>query len=272
MIYDLHSHSDRSDGDLAPAELLGRARLQGVGALAVTDHDTVAAYRALPREPEGITLIPGIELSTTWKSLTVHVLGLNIDPDSDAMATATRLQTEARMRRAEQIGARLARQGIEGAFEGALALAGGGFIGRPHFARHLVETGRVATMADAFDRYLGAGRAGDVRDHWAELPRVIAWIRDAGGIAVLAHPLKYKLTRTRLKRLLGDFMAAGGEGMEVVSGRQPEYRTRDLGRLCAAMGLLASLGSDFHRPGMPWAELGATGPLPSAVAPVWDRF
>jgi predicted metal-dependent phosphoesterase TrpH len=188
------------------------------------------------------------------------------------MQAGVRFQSDARRERAQRIGENLARKGIADAFTGAAALARGGYIGRPHFARYLVDIGRADSIGAAFRKYVGDGKAGDVRQHWAELKQVVQWIRDANGIAVLAHPLKYKLTRTRLKRLLTDFMAAGGEGMEVASGQQNPQQTAGMAQVCEQMNLLASCGSDFHAPDLRWAELGAFAPLPARLTPVWERF
>jgi len=257
---------------LTPRQLIQRAVEKGVDALAITDHDTLDAYRQIPLIQDDIKLVPGIELSTQWQTTGIHVLGLNIDLDSEAINTAALSQSGARLERARRIGERLEKKGIKDAFEGARKLTKGGYVGRPHFARYLIDIGKVDSMNAAFRKYMGDGKAGDVRQHWAELPQVIQWIRDANGIAVLAHPLKYKLTRTRLKRLLDSFIRAGGQGMEVVSGRQLPHQTSDMARLCEQVKLLASCGSDFHMPGKPWAELGAIAPLPGNVVPVWDRF
>lgn len=271
-IFDLHSHTTYSDGVLTPRQLILRAVEKGVGALAITDHDTLDAYRQVPLIQNDIVLIPGIELSTQWQTSGIHVLGLNIDLDSEAINTAALSQSRARLERAGRIGERLEKKGIKDAFDGAMKLSTGGYIGRPHFAQYLINIGKVDSMNAAFKKYMGDGKAGDVRQHWAELSQVIQWIRDANGIAVLAHPLKYKLTRTRLKRLLDSFIQAGGQGMEVISGRQLPQQTRDMARLCEQMKLLASCGSDFHMPDKPWAELGAFAPLPGNVVPVWDQF
>ncbi len=272
MIFDLHSHTSHSDGSLITDDLLERAAANNVAVLAITDHDTVEAHLCSPGKHHAVTLLAGVEFSTQWENTGIHVLGLNIDPASEAMTHATRLQSEARYQRAEQISANLKKLGIENALQGARQHAPGHYLGRPHFARYLVESGRSHDMAAAFKKYLGAGKAGDVRQHWAELPTIVEWIRAANGIAVLAHPLKYKLTRTRLKRLLSAFKQAGGEGMEVVSGQQTTQQTADMARLCELNGMLASCGSDFHMPGKPWAELGAFTPLPDYLTPVWERF
>jgi len=272
MIYDLHSHTLHSDGVLTPGELVSRAVEKGVDVLAITDHDNTEAYADKALLSDTLRLIPGIELSTQWQSVGIHVLGLNTDPSCDAMVEAATVQGDSRLKRARRIAENLARKGIENTFEGAMKLSHGRYIGRPHFARHLIETGRVDSMHTAFKKYLGDGKAGDVKKQWADMPRVIEWIRAAGGVAVLAHPLKYKLTRTRLKRLLDAFIEAGGQGMEVVSGQQTAQQTRDMAQLCEQKHLLASCGSDFHVPGKPWSELGMFTPLPGGLVPVWDRF
>jgi len=272
MVFDLHSHTLHSDGVLSRHELVARAVEKGVDVLAITDHDNTEAYAGESDLPASLTLVPGIELSTQWQSVGIHVLGLNTDPHCDAMRQAAKVQGDSRLKRAAKIAENLARKGIEGTLEGAMKLSHGRYIGRPHFARHLVDAGRVDSMHTAFRKYLGDGKAGDVKKQWAELPRIIEWIRAAGGIAVLAHPLKYKLTRTRLKRLLDAFIAAGGQGMEVVSGQQTVQHTNDMAQLCAQKNLLASCGSDFHAPGLPWSELGRFSPLPAGLMPVWERF
>ncbi len=272
MIFDLHSHTLCSDGSLAPPALIARAIDSGVDVLAITDHDTLDAYEGLSLAQGRLQLVAGIEFSTQWQSTGIHVLGLNVDLDSDAVQAGVRYQTEARRARARRIGEILGKMGIPDAFAGAAALAQGDYIGRPHFARYLVNSGKARSIEDAFRKFVGDGKAGDVKQHWADLPQVVQWIRDAGGIAVLAHPLKYKLTRTKLKRLLADFVHVGGQGLEVVSGQQNPQQTAGMGQLCEQLNLLASCGSDFHAPDTRWAELGAFAPLPARVTPVWERF
>ena len=272
MIFDLHSHTTLSDGALTPGELVSRAVEKSVDVLAITDHDTIDAYQNLPDRHKSLRLIAGIEFSTQWENTGIHVLGLNIDPCSDAIKVAAKIQTEARIDRARVIGEKLEKHGIEDAFAGASQLAIGSYIGRPHFAQYIVNIGKTGDMQAAFKKYLGAGKTGDVRQYWANLRQVIQWVRDANGIAVLAHPLKYKLTNSKLKRLLDSFIQAGGQGIEVVSGRQLPQQTEYVSRLCEQKNLLASCGSDFHRPGKHWADLGSFPGLPGNVTPVWDRF
>ena len=273
MIHDLHMHTTSSDGSLSPDRLIAYSREHGVDVMSITDHDSTAAYRAIRTElPAGLTLVPGIELSTTWMDRGIHILGLNIDIDSEEMTAGVAFQATARERRAVRIAARLERSGIDNPLAAVRTLAGDAAIGRPHFAQHLVEIGAVRNVRTAFRKYLGAGRPGDVRQEWASMPEVIGWIRASGGLAVLAHPAKYGMTNTKLRALLDDFVAAGGAGIEVVSGRQDPATTRRIAELAADFGLAASIGSDFHTPDQPWSRPGGFSPLPDGLEPVWERW
>ncbi len=274
MIFDLHSHSNRSDGILSPGALMSRAKAQGVDVIALTDHDTLAglAEARQAADAEGIVLVPGIELSCHWGRIGVHILGLGVDPNDTTLLDALDEQRQARLARAEAIGEKLARLGFPGAMAGARALAGEAMVGRPHFARYLVEQGAVRNIQAAFKKYLGTGKPADVKHPWPAMETAIGWIHQARGQAVLAHPLKYELTRTRMCALIGDFAALGGDAMEVISGQQPASATADLARIAAANGLLASCGSDFHVPDQPWQELGRFEALPPTSEPVWRRL
>ena len=272
MSIDLHCHTLASDGTLHPADLAARATANGVTVLSITDHDTVAAYDAeFPHCPT-LTIIPGIEFSVAWRNRTVHVLGLAVDPRSDTLREGIRQQQDARFDRARRIAERLRRIGIDDALAGATRTAAGAPPGRVHFARHLVETGRAASLRHAFRKYLGDGKIGDVASAWADADTVIGWIHDASGIATLAHPARYRLTATRLKALVGDFVDAGGDALEVICGKQDLDVTHRLERLCLDHDLLASCGSDFHQPDRPWAEIGRFPSLPRTLTPVWHRW
>ncbi|MGS2722353.1 PHP domain-containing protein [Porticoccus sp. GXU_MW_L64] len=262
MKFDLHCHSTASDGSLTPAELVQRAHRNGVTHLAITDHDTVAAYRQIDYKSCPLTLIPGIEISTTWNKRAVHIVGLGIDIDSASITEAVEQQSAARQQRAQQIAAKLQRCGLNCPLEEVKKIANNGQLGRPHFARYLVASGQVKDNQQVFKKYLGDGKPGDVKQHWATMAQAIQWIVDAGGTAVLAHPLKYKLTRTKLLSLIEDFKTLGGQAMEVVSGKQIPQDSRRMADICQQAGLLASCGSDFHHPDTHWAELGQQSPLP----------
>ncbi|PCO06383.1 PHP domain-containing protein [Microbulbifer flavimaris] len=280
-LVDLHCHSSASDGILSPAQLVSRAKSCGVTLLALTDHDTVAGIgeARAAAAGTGVTLLPGIEFSSRWGKQLVHVVGLGVDTESPILRQAIAARDALRAERAERIAERLEKRGFTGALEGARRLAGAGVLGRPHFARWLVEAGHVQDTARAFKRYLGAGKCGDVTVEWPQLEQTVGEIHGAGGCAVLAHPLKYGMTRTRLLRLMTEFRSAAGDAVEVVCGRQNPVQTREVTRLVAdaaqatsgAGTLLCSVGSDFHQPGQPWRELGCAQ-LPADVEPVWNLW
>lgn len=272
MRIDLHTHTRASDGALHPAELLDRAAANGASHLAITDHDTLQGYADLDLVPDGLTLISGIEWSTTWRKRGIHVLGLNIDRGHPGLLRLVEQQSLARQDRAELIAQRLENQGLEIDLARVTAIADGGQIGRPHFARYLVETDQVRDPADAFKRYLGRGKAGDVKAGWAGLETIIETTRAAGGQAVLAHPDSYGFTATKLRELLADFRHLGGAGMEVISGRQTDQVTDYLARLSRRFGLLASVGSDFHTPSEYGADVGFDAELPYRCQPVWEGW
>ena len=272
MNIDFHCHTTESDGRLTVMELLSLAEERAVDMLSITDHDTLDAYRQIDTQNHNLRIITGIELSSQWNKRGIHIVGLNVDSESASMIEAVTQHSAARRQRAEIIAEKLAKLGFSDCLEGARDCATGGEIGRPHFAQHLVNIGAVSSIDQAFKRYLGSGKAGDIKDQWADPETVIGWIRDAGGAAVLAHPTKYKLTRTKLIELLADFQEAGGEGLEVISGAQIPSVTRELARLCRDTGLEASAGSDFHSPNQNWAALGKVAPLPDNCKPIWQRW
>ncbi len=273
MYPDLHTHTCLSDGALSPAQLIERAIENDVKHLSITDHDTTAAYRELPDySAHDLIITPGIELSTRWMKIGIHIIGLNIDPDHETLLSGIEFQQRARKVRAKRIAERLEKCGIRDSLPHAVRNAGNGCIGRPHFAKFLVDHGHCKDFAAAFKKYLGSGKPGDVRDVWPPIEEVIGWIRAAGGIAVLAHPCRYKLTATKLRELVRDFCDAGGEAIEVVSGSQRPEVTTQLADLANSHGMSASCGSDFHDPKHRWSDLGRFAPLPSSAKPVWEQW
>jgi len=251
MIVDFHTHSHASDGALAPLMLIKQAIAAGVSQFAITDHDTIAGYceakACQSGHPAGFRLISGVEMSCQWANTTIHVVGLDINTEHDSLQQGLARLGEARQERAKIIARKLEKAGMPGALEGALAEAGSSQVGRPHFANWMLAQGHVQDIRKAFDKYLGAGKMGDVKACWPELEEVVQWITGSGGTAILAHPLKYRFTRTKLRRLLTAFVQAGGSVLEVYSGRQMPDQTVDLCKLAADFDLLASAGSDFHR-------------------------
>ena len=274
MIVDFHTHSLASDGALTPLELVRRAKAAGVRQFALTDHDTTAGYLSVRHtsEADEVGLISGVELSCLWATTTVHVVGLNFDADASQIIAVVEQLTQAREERAQKIAMRLAGVGIDGALEGAKAVANESQIGRPHFATWMVEAGAVNSVTEAFDKYLGARKIGDVKMFWPPLSDVVQAITQAGGVAILAHPLKYRLTGMKLRALINDFKAAGGGAIEVLNGRQPETDLKRLSQLAEGNGLMCSVGSDFHRDFEYGPKLGIdVGRLPDGVY-VWDAL
>ncbi|MGZ8192818.1 MAG: PHP domain-containing protein [Methylobacter sp.] len=271
-IYDLHCHSTASDGALSPTELVKRAHQQGVTALALTDHDTTAGLAEAKdcSINAGIKLIFGIELSTNWHDQCFHIVGLGIDPAYPPLAEATHNLQKTRLERAEKVSHKLEKKNIHGAFEAVVKAAGDGMITRTHFADFLLSQNHVSTRQEAFDRYLAKGKPAYVPTPWADLEQGIHWITEAGGVAVLAHPLRYKLTANWMKRLLTAFKDAGGQGIEVVTGRIGPDEIDLAADYARRFDLAGSTGSDFHSPDNEWVELGRLAPLPSNIKPVWE--
>ena len=271
MNIDLHTHSNMSDGSLSPDALVLRAQQQGVEVLSITDHDTLGAYSALKKT--SVRLIPGVEFSTVWQGIGIHIVGLNVLPESQAMTEATSFQTDARRVRARSIADRLVTLGAPDSISRLVADTPPNVsIGRPHFAAHLVESGFVRNLRSAYKKYLGAGKPGDLNTLWSQPAQIIQWIHEAEGLAVLAHPTKYKLTMTKLKRLLQEFKELGGDAMEVISGRQDQQTIDSMAELSKRYHLPASVGSDFHTPGQNWNELGNFPALPRLCEAVWQKF
>jgi predicted metal-dependent phosphoesterase TrpH len=272
---DLHCHSRLSDGVLAPAELVSRAHANGVDFLALTDHDELGGLaEARARAAElGMGFIDGVEISVTWGGTTVHIVGLQIDPDNRVLQEGLASVRAGRTQRAEKMAAQLSAAGIEGSLEGAQRYAeNSAIIGRTHFARYLVESGRAADVKDVFQRFLIKGKPGYVPHQWAELGDAIAWIHAAGGVAVVAHPGRYKLSPDELRQLLTEFRELGGDGIEVITGSHTPAQYEQFATLSREFDLLASRGSDFHGPGESRVELGKLPDLPAYLKPVWHDW
>jgi len=272
---DLHSHSTVSDGTLAPGDLVRRAAEQGVELFALTDHDEIGgiAEAAACAEAIGLAFVPGVEISVTWAGRTVHVVGLGIDPQDSALRAGLATVRSGRTGRARQMGEQLARVGIDGAFEGALRHVGNPeLVSRTHFARFLVERGVCRDTREVFGRFLVEGRPGYVPHRWAQLADAVRWIVDAGGVAVIAHPGRYRLGDEALWALAAEFHALGGRGLEVVTSNHDAAETQRFAAMAREFGFAASRGSDFHAPGESQVDLGRVVALPSRLTPVWEGF
>jgi len=270
---DLHCHTTASDGDLSPTEIVERAIKNGVDVLAITDHDNIDGYLEAKKTAvsDRIKLITGIEFSAVWGGVNIHIVGLDFDPQ--CLQLPIERQKTAREARALEIAKRLERQGVKNALAGAQHFATNSRVmGRPQFAKYLVAKGYFKTEKDAFNKWLGDGKIGDVKTNWPDIQTVVKDVTNAGGHAVLAHPHHYKLTNHKLGKLLTDFKQCGGAAMEVcASGITPD-KTKYFAMLCEKYDLMASRGSDFHTPANVYTELGRVAALPNSVTPIWQMF
>ncbi|NUW67057.1 RNase RNM [Vibrio coralliilyticus] len=275
MRIDLHSHTTASDGRLPANELIDRALGFDIDVLAITDHDTVdgleIAHQYVQDNQLSIKIINGIEISTVWQNKDIHIVGLNIDPQSTELAQLIEQQKKHREGRAEMIAHRLSKATREGVLEEVQAIAGDAPITRAHFAKWLVDNGYAKTMQQVFKKYLTRNNSGYVPPSWCSMADAVNAIHSAGGQAVLAHPGRYDLTAKWIKRLLAAFVEAGGDAMEVAQPQQGQQERRNLADYAIQYKLLASQGSDFHYPS-PWMELGRNLWLPSGVEPVWKDW
>ena len=272
---DLHCHSNVSDGVLAPAAVAEYARKAGVDVWALTDHDEVggtAAARAAARE-QGMQFVAGVEISITWANETVHIVGLQIDESNAGLAAGLANTRAGRDNRGREIANQLAAAGIHGAYEGALTYVGNpDLMSRTHFARYLVEIGACANIPDVFKKYLSEGKPGYVPHRWATLAEAVGWIRGAGGIAVIAHPGRYRFSQLAQGQLFDEFKQLGGAAIEVVTGSHTPDQYPVYAQLANSYGFLASRGTDFHAPGESRIDFAALPPLPGNVKPVWHDW
>ncbi len=274
-LVDLHTHSTCSDGSLPPADLVARAAAAGIGVLALTDHDTTAGLAEAGGAADrlGVTLVPGVEVSAAWRHQSIHILGLWIDPSSQPLRELLRAQTERRRARMRKICAALTRSGLPGGELLSAVEANPGVPTRSHLAAALVAGGHVQRAEDAFRRYLGHGKRAHVAAGWPPIDEAVAAIREAGGVASIAHPARYSLSSGARSRLVADFAAAGGAALEIVTGANGAQHAAANAALAMRFGLRGSLGSDFHDPQLIWNPLGRLAKLPHGIDPLWrDRI
>ena len=270
---DLHCHSVVSDGTLTPELLAERARKGGVELWALTDHDEVGGQRraAAAAREHGMSYLTGTEISVTFAGETVHIVGLGFDPNDAALSQGLRDTRGGRAQRAQEMAQGLAQVGISGAYEGALQFVGNpDLISRTHFARFLVETGVCKDTNEVFRKYLTEGKPGFVPHRWASLKNAITWITAAGGVAVIAHPARYKFTPNEEYALFTEFKAHGGRAVEVVTGSHSAQEALKYADMAKEFSLAASRGSDFHSPDESHTDLGTLPYLPGGLIPVWE--
>jgi predicted metal-dependent phosphoesterase TrpH len=275
MNVDLHCHSNVSDGVLPPAKVAKVAREAGVDVWALTDHDEVGgipAARAAAAE-QGMRFVTGVEISITWANETVHIVGLQIDENNAALVQGLEATRSGRDNRGREIAAQLAKAGIPDAYEGALKyVSNPNLMSRTHFARYIVEIGACRNTSEVFKKYLCEGKPGYVEHRWASLEQSVQWIRGAGGIAVIAHPGRYKFSDTAQGVLFDQFKQLGGAAIEVVTGSHTPDQYPEYARLANGYGFLASRGTDFHAPGEARVDFKLLPPLPGNVTPVWHDW
>tara|TARA_R110000803_G_scaffold95443_2_gene163518 strand:- start:7173 stop:8066 length:894 start_codon:yes stop_codon:yes gene_type:complete len=272
---DLHSHTNCSDGALTPQELIERAVNFQIDVLAITDHDTVSglvsAKQTILEKNIPLTLIDGIEISTQWQGFEIHIVGLNIAPEHQALTTLILQQQQRREDRATAMGVKLAKCGFDDVYTDAKAMAGEGSITRAHFARVLLQRGVVSKMQAAFDKYIGKGQRAYVNPNWCSIEDAVAAIHAAGGVAVMAHPIRYDLSTKWLRRLIVDFKAAQGDGLEVVLPQMNKEQRKLMLSFCLEYNLHASMGSDFHQPSR-WSDLGRNLVMPEQANAIWQLW
>ena len=272
---DLHCHSVVSDGTLTPEQLAERAYANGVRLWALTDHDELGGQERARAAANslGMDYLSGVEISVTWMGQTIHIVGLGIDAAHAGILEGLRRTREGRGLRARQMAEQLLKAGIPGAYEGALHFAGNHeLISRTHFARFLVEQGICKDTDQVFKRYLVEDKPGYVPHLWATLDDAVAWIKGAGGAAVIAHPGRYKLSAMQMDELYKRFKEIGGMAIEVITGSHSPNQYQTYGKIAQHYGFLASRGSDFHDPEESYIDLGTLPHLPDHLTPVWSLF
>jgi len=272
---DLHCHSVVSDGTLTPEELAQRAHANGVKLWSLTDHDELGGQERAKEAAAALNMnyLAGVEISVTWLGQTIHIVGLGIDPQDFGILDGLKRTREGRGDRAKQMAEQLLKVGIPGAYEGALHYAGNhDLISRTHFARFLVEQGVCKDTEQVFKNYLVEDKPGYVPHCWANLDEAIGWIKSAGGVAVIAHPGRYKLNLMQRDQLFEYFKDHGGLGLEVITGSHSPDQYQEYGKIAKQYGFLASRGSDFHDPSESHIDLGNLPLLPEHLTPVWSMF
>ncbi len=271
---DLHCHSTISDGLYPPEALVAHAHKQGVKVLALTDHDDISGLSIARCEAEqlGMQFIDGVEISVTWKKRTLHIVGLKVDPNNAALKAVLAKVKQSRLERAKLMAEGLDKVGITGSFEGVQAIAGNSIITRTHFARFLVKNGHVRNNKAVFKKYLVKGKPGFIDQQWMSLEEAVTLIKDSGGTAVIAHPGRYGLGMVNMHLLMHEFKSYGGEAIEVVTGSHTPSQYDQFAKIAHRFSLKASLGSDFHGPGISYMEMGCITELPAECVPVWNDW
>lgn len=276
MIFDFHCHSTASDGALSPEQLMSRAARNGARHVALTDHDQLAGLASARQTAEqlGMRFVDGVEISVSWRGMSVHIVGLNFDVSNSALQQGLAKNASGRAERAVVIGQQLEEIGVKNALERALIEANGrmDLLARTHFARVMVADKKAISVRHVFQNYLVEGKPGFVQHQWAELAQALAWIQGAGGIAVLAHPGRYPHDVDSERDLIREFVDLGGQAIEVVTGSHSKQQFKHYAQICHELNLHASCGSDFHGKGESKMDIGRAPSLPEGLRPVWQLW
>ena len=273
-VYDLHTHTTASDGELSPKALVIKAKSSGIDVLAITDHDSTEGITEADNEAskQNIKMLPGIELSASWMDKNFHIVGLGIDPDNRKLQASLKETEELRERRAIKIGKKLEKIGVTKAYFEAKELAGINTLTRSHFARVLINQGFAEDSREVFKKYLVHNKPGFVKTNWIEMASGIELIKDSGGEAILAHPLRYNITASWLRRFLTAFKKSGGIGIEVVTGSSNADEINTAAAYARRFELSGSAGSDYHGYDNTWVKLGQLAAMPGSITPVWEKW
>lgn len=273
-IVDLHSHSNVSDGILNPEELITYASKKKVNMIALTDHDDIAGLELAENKAKefGIQFINGVEISVTWRSRTIHMLGLNFDRNNKDLIEGLKNIRDGRNDRAKKIAHGLALVGIPDALKGAKAYSNHEVIGRIHFAHHLVAEGYANNIKSVFNKFMTKGKPGYVDHNWAPIDNAVKWIKNAGGMAVIAHPGRYDMGKKLYPQFFQEFKELGGSGIEIISGSQSMSQVDYFADYAEQYDFFGSIGSDFHGHGVSHRDLGPLHSLPNKVKPIWEQF
>ena len=270
---DLHCHSTASDGELSPTDLLALAHERNIKTLALTDHDSIQglASAQIAADTHGIRLLNGVEISVSWENQVIHILGLGFDKDNTCLQQGLAQQQQARRERGQRIGRKLEQYGVKDAYKATCAYAGSDLLSRTHFAHLLVARGYAPHTRQVFKHFLVRGKPGYVGNNWIDLNTALNWIRSASGFSIIAHPARYRLSRSKLRRLFAEFKDLGGTGLEVVSGSHQRDEILQMSHFSQHYGFYATAGSDYHGPKHTWLKLGAIPALPANCQPLYNH-
>ena len=274
MIIDLHNHSYYSDGVLSPKDVVSLAKEQGCDVFALTDHDTTDGLTEAQQQADaiGLNLVHGVEISAMWSNMTIHILGLNIDLNNKALQAGLKQHQEFRQIRAEKMARGLGGAGIFGAMEKVKKIVKTDMITRTHFAQMLIQEGVCKDMKSVFRRFLTGKKPGGVGGEWSQFDEVIDWIHLAGGVAILAHPLRYRMTNTKVKRMMSDLSQNGCDGVEVITAHSTKYEIGLVSKWAKETSLLASVGSDYHGWPNQRIKIGCLQNLPNIDRAIWRNW